>query len=240
MVSLESTLFVIPARGGSKGIPKKNLRKIHGKSLTEWALIVANRFPPATVALSSDSQEILQLAEGHPGTVPVLRPASISKDTSTDQEALSHALQFCESMTSVRFETIVMLQPTAPSRTVELIQEALVLKESEHASSVWSVDLVDLKLHARKQLHANPSGEVRLVVDSTLPLRRQDLTPTFIRNGECYVLSRDLVMNDAILLGANARIVVSSPRSVNIDTLADLELAEQTLKVGQNGILVKR
>jgi len=128
---LETTLFVVPARGGSKGIPNKNLREIHGKSLTEWALIVACKFLGARVALTSDSEEILAIADGKPSITAIKRPEELSKDTSTDQEALSHALHHVEETLDSRFETIVMLQPTAPSRSVQLVQKALEIMFSE-------------------------------------------------------------------------------------------------------------
>jgi CMP-N-acetylneuraminic acid synthetase len=71
-------------------------------------------------------------------------------------------------------------------------------------------------------------------------LRRQDLAPTFVRNGECYALSREVVLKDPLLLGSNARMVVSEPGSINIDSFEDLERAQKLLKIGEDGILVKR
>lgn len=240
MGNLETTLFVVPARGGSKGIPNKNLREIHGKSLAEWALIVARQFGGARVALSSDSDEILAVADRYPGVIGIKRPDEISKDTSTDQEALSHALHYVESTQGLRLETIVMLQPTAPSRSVQLVQKALEIMFSEEASAVWSVDEVDLKVHARKQLTLEDSGELRLAISSRVPLRRQDLSMTYVRNGECYALSRDVVLGDPLLLGPNARMVLSQPGGVNIDTPQDLIRAEEKLKIGPDGSLVRR
>ena len=240
MFDLETTLFVVPARGGSKGILNKNLREIHGKSLTEWALIVACQFDGARVVLSSDSEEILAVADRHPSVIGINRPDKISKDTSTDQEALSHALLYVESTQGVRLETIVMLQPTAPSRSVELVQKALEMKVSEGASAVWSVDEVDIKVHARKQLTLEDSGELHLTIPSRVPLRRQDLSRTYVRNGECYALSRDVVLGDPLLLGSNARMLLSQPGGVNIDTPQDLVRAEELLKIGPDGSLVRR
>lgn len=239
MGSLESTLFVVTARGGSKGIPHKNLREIHGKSLTEWALLVARKFMGAQVALSSDSDDILQIASRYHDVLAVKRPDLISHDAATDQEALQHALLHCEESLKVHFDTIVLLQPTAPSRTVDIIREALTTKVDDLASAVWTVDEVDLKLHARKQLMVT-HRTLHLVIDTRKPLRRQDLTPTFVRNGECYALSREVVLNDPLLLGSNARMVVSEPGSVNIDSIEDLEKAQKLLKIGEDGILVKR
>jgi len=237
---LETTLFVVPARGGSKGIPNKNLREIHGKSLTEWALIVACKFLGARVALTSDSEEILAIADGKPSITAIKRPEELSKDTSTDQEALSHALHHVEETLDSRLETIVMLQPTAPSRSVQLVQKALEIMFSEGASAVWSVDEVDLKVHARKQLTLEDSGKLRLTIPSRAPLRRQDLSSTYVRNGECYALSRDVVLGDPLLLGPNARMLLSQPGGVNIDTPQDLIRAEEMLKIGTDGSLVRR
>lgn len=240
MDKLKTTLFVVPARGGSKGILNKNLREIHGKSLTEWALIVACKFGGARVALTSDSDEILAVAKGSPSVTAIKRPQEISKDTSTDQEALSHALHHVEETLGSRLETIVMLQPTAPSRSVQLVEKALEIMFSEEASAVWSVDEVDLKVHARKQLTLDDSGRLELTIPSNLPLRRQDLSRTYVRNGECYALSREVVLRDPMLLGSNARMFLSRPGGVNIDTPQDLIRAEEMLKIGPDGSLVRR
>ncbi len=239
MEDLESTLFVVTARGGSKGLTNKNLREIHGKSITEWALLVALKFKGGKVALSSDSPAILDIASKYNGVEAIKRPDEISEDTSTDQEALLHALSHTEKSQRVPFETVVLLQPTAPSRSLEIIQVTLETKFREGASAVWTVDQVDLKLHAQKQLHLK-NNTLQMVVESPTPLRRQDLTPTYVRNGECYALSREVVLNDPLLLGSNAKIVVSEPGGVNIDTVEDLDRAVKTLRVGEDGILVRR
>ena len=229
---------MVPARGGSKGVPNKNLKTVHGIPISEWAIMVARKFDGGHIALSSDSEEILSIARKYQGVISVKRPDEISNDKATDQEALKHCLAFCEELLGVPFKTVVMLQPTAPSRSVEIVRACLDTKSREGASAVWTVDEVDVKLHAYKQLMQ--VGEVAaLVVDSKRPFRRQDLTPSYARNGECYALSRDVVLNDPLLLGPNARLIISPPGSVNIDTVEDFDRAEKTLKVGEHGNLVR-
>lgn len=236
----QKTLVVIPSRIGSKGIPRKNLRKLLGLSLTEWALRFAEQTSADAIVLSSDSEEVLEIAtRSQSRCLARLRPAEFASDTAIDRDVLADALEFSE--TNLRnqiFDRVVMLQPTAPGRELEPFFHAINLHNSCHApysTSVWSVGAVPAKFHPRKQVVANSSGSFEIPLSSALPPRRQDLTPSYIRNGDFYILGRG-TLEDPYLAGSTLIPAISSRPVINIDDEEDFGIAEQFLEV-RSGVL---
>lgn len=234
----KTVLVVIPARGGSKGIPRKNLSMLHGKTLTEWAMLSALQIKSEKrIVLSSDSEEILNLSRKYDGIFPSKRPRELSTDFVPDYRVLRHELARAEAKESITFDCIVMLQPTSPIRNPETLESCInsVLKGQ---TAAWTVSQVPLKFHPRKQL-AVKDQKLRMAVDSPLVVARQELSQTFIRTGVCYALSRDTVLRDETLMGANALAVCCNWPSVNIDEPADLIRAQES-SLPNKGLLFPR
>ena len=235
----DKVLTVIPARGGSKGIPKKNLQKILGRSLTEWAILSALRIQfETTIVLSSDSPEILQLSEKFESVIPSKRPDALSGDYVADYQVLRHELQMAEDSESTKYSCVVMLQPTSPLRHPETVNYCIeqVLKKSH--SAAWTVSAVPVKFHPRKQLYLDNST-LRMSIKSPLVVARQELEPSFIRNGACYAISRDTLLEDETLLGPNSLAVIQNWPTINIDEPSDMIEASE-MCIERDNILVPK
>jgi len=223
------TLAVIPARGGSKGIPGKNKKLLHGKPLTTWAIEFAMKLDFEAISVSSDDEEILSLANPFARVHQLLRPIDLSGDAVSDQPVLWNAKAQTEAITGVFYDRVVMLQPTAPGRDLEEMSEALNQHETladPLNSSTWSVSPVPQHFHPDKQIIYLEAPQVNR--RTSIPPRRQDLSPSFIRNGNFYILGSQ-VLQDSYLIGKHLDLYVSTYSPINIDTLEDFSLAEGAL-----------
>lgn len=226
-------LGVIIARGGSKGIPGKNLRKLGGKSLIDYSIKAAQDAAKLTEFLvSTDSEEIAAHARSKGAPVPFLRPEDLANDVISPIHAVLHAKKFCESQNKI-FDAIMMLQPTAPLRTSADIDGAISVMEKTGSDSVISVVNVGANHPARmKYLEGD-----RLIdppfCEAYENQRRQELTPMYIRNGAIY-LTRSAVLEKESFKGKDCRAwLMPEERSVNLDSEKDFRFAEWLIETGQ-------
>lgn len=220
-------LAVVPARGGSKGIPLKNLSRVGGRSLVGWVGVVAGDVPELDrVIVSTDHEEIAREAEASGIAAPFRRPESLSGDRIGDLEVLQHALKEIESIDGVTYDIVVMLQPTSPSRRAEHVRNAIErLVDSGH-EAVWSVSQTDLKAHPLKQLVIDDDGRLRYYDPRGAQIiARQQLTPVYHRNGIVYAVTRYCLLSTRTLLPENSAPLVIDDPVVNIDTEEDLSSA---------------
>ena len=220
-------LIIIPARGGSKGIVGKNLKQIHGKSLTEWAMLSALELPfEKRIVLSSDSPEILALTSEYQQVTPSIRSQELSSDFVPDYQVIISELQKFEKSMSETFHGVVLLQPTSPIRNPVTLQKCIEAILIDGYSSAWTVTPVPVKFHPRKQLSLQ-NESLKLVIESPLVIARQELDETLIRTGVCYAYTRKTALGDPKLLGSNARGIFCRWPFVNIDSLQDLKYAQE-------------
>ena len=224
-------LAVVPARGGSKGVPLKNLRKVCGRSLVAWAGDVIQHVDCIDRAVvSTDHEGIASEAERSGIDAPFRRPAELSGDRIGDVEVLQHAVAAMEALDGVQYDVVVMLQPTSPSRRPEHVEEAIRLLLDGDYDAVWSVSETDLKSHPLKQLVIGENGQLQYYDPKGAEIiARQQLTPVYHRNGVAYAIRRDYLVNDGVLLSENSSAIVISGPVVNIDTIEDLVNAEKYL-----------
>jgi len=225
-------LGVIPARGGSKSVPRKNIALVHGKPLIAYTIEAAQRSRLLTHFLvSSDDPEIIAVARKCGASVPFVRPAELATDVAPSLPVVQHAVGEMERMHGISFDYVVLLQPTTPLRLPEDIDAALEKLVATGADSVISVCDVGAYHPAR----------MRQIVDDRLvelPIRepkemarRQDLPQVFIRNGAIYAVKRDVVMLQNTMSGDVCRpYIMPEERSVNVDSMLDLLLAEILLR----------
>lgn len=230
-------LGLIPARGGSKGVPRKNIKLLAGKPLlayTAEAALNAQRL--ARVILSTDDKEIAEVGQGYGIEVPFLRPAELAHDKSPTLPVVQHALRFLEEQGD-RFDAVCLLQPTNPLRRAADIDACLELmdasvEEGSAADAVISVLAVPAEHNPHWVYFRDADGSLRLSTGGASPIpRRQDLPAAFHREGSVYVTRRDVVMNDNSLYGT--RVIgyeIDPSRSVNIDNLEDWERAEKLIQ----------
>jgi CMP-N-acetylneuraminic acid synthetase len=221
-------LGVIPARGGSKGVPRKNVRLLGGKPLLQWtaeAALSARRI--TRVVLSTDDEEIAELGRRCGVEVPFLRPAELAQDNTPMFPVVEHAVRWADTNGEC-IDAVCLLQPTTPLRRSEDIDSCIDLLDRLMADTVLSVLPVPAEHNPHWVYVEAGDGAIRLATREATPIpRRQDLPPAWHRDGAVYVTRRDVVMQGGSLYGPR---VVGYPmdpsRHVNIDEPADWERAE--------------
>lgn len=223
-----SRLCTICARGGSKGVPGKNIRSFAGKPLIVHSIEQARASGLfAAIAVSSDSAAILEVARAAGADVLVERPAEMATDTAAKMPAIRHCVQRAEQVLSSRFETTVDLAATSPLRLPEDIVGAVALFEATGVCSVITgtparhspyFALVEQRPDGSVGLAKQPPGEL---------VRRQDAPACFDMDGSIYVWRRDVLLADPKVFYPDTRLfVIPVERSQDIDTPLDFEIAE--------------
>lgn len=224
-------LAIIPARGGSKGIPNKNIVDVGGNPLIKYTIDAALNSEMLThCVVSTDSDAISDVAISCGALVPFKRPKHLSDDKALSLPVMQHAVEFMESEQSYQYDLVVMLQPTTPLRQTEDIDNAINLLLDTKSDSVISVVEVEGS-HPLRMKRVIDGRLINYVDQGHEDMRpRQDLPPVYIRNGAIYATMRDILMEKNSFVGADSRAyIMPSERSVNIDTYRDLLLAKSYL-----------
>lgn len=225
------TLILVPARGNSKGIPRKNVRPLAGKPLLAYtaatALAVGNA---SRCILSTDNAEIAEVGRRYGLEVPFMRPPDLALDETPTLPVVQHALRWIEDQGDI-FDAVCLLQVTCPLRRVEQVEACIDLLETSGADSVVTLLPVPSRHNPHWVYFMDASGELQLSTGASTPItRRQDLPAAFHRDGSVYVVRRDVVMNQNSLYGRHVRGVPVDPsETVDIDTFDDLARAERML-----------
>lgn len=218
-------LYVIPARGGSKGIPHKNIIDLSGKPLICYSIDVARQLTiDENICVSTDDEEIIKVVIDYGLRIPFRRPEALSTDYATTNDVLLHAINHYEKQGSF-YDVIVLLQPTSPLRTSKQIKEAVELYE-DGLDMVVSV----MPSHSPAVLCSeNMEGFIELVFNKEA-LRRQDLGSYYEYNGAIYVINIE-ALKSKNLSGFHRikKYVMDEESSVDIDTCLDLMVAEAIL-----------
>lgn len=231
MLNGKPVLAVVPARGGSKGLPGKNLKKVGGRSLVEWAVLSALRCPEVDYCLlSTDSEAIVKAVERVGLSESYRRPTELAGDRVADAPVLVDAVRYFEEHSGEEVGFIVMLQPTSPLRRVEDISKGLQMFATGKFDSVWSVSEVNLKYHPLKQLVASEGYLGHYAEEGNQIIARQQLNPTLIRNGLFYAAERNLLLGAGSLLGKRCGYFIVDRSTVSIDEMADLALARRLFR----------
>ena len=219
------TLAVIPARGGSKGVAKKNIKPLAGKPLIAWAIESALRSELLdAVVISTEDEEIAAVARDWGASVPFLRPSALARDDTPGIEPIMHALGQLPD-----FDAVLVLQPTSPLRTTEDIDACIELAQKLRAPSAVSVTKPEkhplwmYRIDADLCLHA--------LIDAPAVSRRQDLPAVYALNGALYYARTEWLHRHRTLVSAETVAYVMPPeRSIDLDTLLHWEFAELLLK----------
>lgn len=218
-------IAIIPARGGSKGIPKKNLTMVAGKPLVAWSIeqaLLSSRID--SVWVTSDSHEILSVAKAF-GANTILRPASISGDTASSEAAWVHALKEIQKHTAV--DLVVCMQPTSPVRGRDDLDEAVKMFESGQFDSILSAT----KIEDRFEWRSTADGAEALNYDFRHRKRRQDLETKYLENGSFYLVTPSMLIANNNRLGGKIGLFVQEPyKMYQIDNIEDVALCEVILR----------
>ena len=228
-----TVLAIIPARGGSKGVPRKNVRLLAGKPLLAHTVEAARSSERiARLIVSTDDTEIAQEARAYGAEVPFMRPAALASDTASTIAVAQHAVQTLETYGDTVFEVILLLQPTAPLRQSDDIDGALALLEDDAVDSVVSFYAAE-HVHPYYMYTIEDSRPKPFMPVPQHITRRQDFPAVYVRNGAIYAVRRTVLFEHNSFLGPNLRAyLMPYERSINVDTEMDLRFAEFLLTHG--------
>ena len=228
-------LSVILARGGSKGIPKKNLSLLGGKPLILHMLektLEVSKLYDMKVVLSSDSDEIINISKKAGAWVPFKRPKYLAEDQVESLPVVQHAVRMVEDILNYEFEIIVYVQPNAPFCRVEDFKKCIDnLQNREDLESC--LPITEVSTHPFKMKKICENGLLTNFVDQGFEdMRPRQLLPNiFIRNGAIYLNKRKVIINEKQLVGKKVKpLIMKDFESINIDSVNDLYLAESILK----------
>jgi len=232
MIEGKRILAIVPARGGSKGLPGKNILPICGKPLISWSIDKARRSRYLDLILvTTDSEEIAGIAKESGAYVPFLRPPELASDYSSTYDAIRHALNFMEKSENQRFDYVVLLEPTSPLREDDDIDRMLekLLAHQNEFDSIISVG----------EVGEHPSLLKRLIDNRMEPFcpevvqnnRRQDNEPAYFPYGVAYISKTDALIEQNTFYTARCTYyVIKDYQKVEVDDIYDFLCAESIMK----------
>jgi len=226
MINNKKVLAIIPARGGSKGLPNKNILKLIDKPLIAWSIeqAIESKYVDSCI-VSTDNKNIKEKAIEYGAKVDSLRPLNLSTDTSTTNEVVDYELK----QLNENFDILLLLQPTSPLRTSKNIDEALEMMSIKKSSSVVSV--VKTNHPPEWSFKLNTEHKIKDVKKLLTLKRRQDSEPSYRLNGAIYATNiSNFKKDNAFIRKDTAILVMSENSSIDIDTIDDFKFAESTLR----------
>jgi N-acylneuraminate cytidylyltransferase len=224
-------LGIIPARGGSKGVPGKNIKELGGKPLLAYTVEAAQKSKLINrLILSSEDEEIIRVAKSLDIEVPFVRPAELAEDQSGSLGVVQHAVDYFEKQGEY-YDAVILLQVTSPFREKGFIDQAIQKFIDSGADALVSVLSVPHEFNPHWVFEENAEGILKIATgEDKIIKRRQDLPKAFFRDGSIYITKTEVIKQGS-LLGNKLAYIESEPvNHVNIDTLADWKKAEETLK----------
>ena len=222
----KKVLAIIPARGGSKGLPGKNIIDLVGKPLIAWTIeaSLGSKYITKTI-VSSDSNEILEVAKQYGANI-LKRPFEFATDASSSEIIVKHAIQSIDD----QFDYIVLLQPTSPLRNKTDIDNAFEKLFALNAKALISVSEFDNKI--LKAFKDNENGYIEGISNNKFPfMRRQDLPKTYMSNGAIYIIdTNEFLINNSFFADKTISYIMDEIKSLDIDTKEDLDKVEKYLK----------
>lgn len=228
MIDGQCVFAVVPARGGSKGIPRKNLRRVRGYSLVAHAAQIARALPWIDACvLSTDDHEIAAEGRRYGLDVPFLRPADLSGDTALSVDVWRHAWLAAEGHYGRRFDISVNLEPTSPLREKSDVEHAVRTLIDQNRMAIATVSPTPAHFTPHKTLTVSDEGTIGFYLDEGPDFSiRQRIGQYYHRNGVCYSAAREQVVSRRQIVDGNTGAIIIKRPVVNIDEPFDLELAE--------------
>jgi CMP-N-acetylneuraminic acid synthetase len=226
---IKRVLSIIPARGGSKGLPRKNIIDLVGRPLIAWTIEASKNSKYITKTIvSSDDKEILDISVEY-GAEIIKRPDNLASDTATSEAVVKHTIDYLESMGEV-FDIVVLLQPTSPLRNCRDIDSAFKAMFNSSATAVISTYEFDNKI--LKTFKEGSNGFLEGVSNNKYPfMRRQDLPSVYMPNGAIYIVNIDAFrISGGFMTDRTSCYVMPITRSLDVDTESDLKSIERIIK----------
>jgi CMP-N,N'-diacetyllegionaminic acid synthase len=227
MTSSLRTLGIIPARAGSKRLPRKNVLPLGGKPLVAWSIEAARGAQRLTrLVVSSDDREVLDIAASYDERLPLTRPAELATDTSLAIEFVRHALETLEGQGEGPFEAVVIIQPSSPLTLPADIDATVDLLATSGAESAVSVVQLDHAIHPWKMKVLDGDRLLSYLVDERGRTAAHELPPIYVRNCSVYATRRSAIDAGQILSDDCRGYVMPRERSIDINEELDLAFAE--------------
>lgn len=228
-------LGIVTARGGSKSIPRKNIKLFAGKPLLAWSIEVGIKSGILDrLIVSTDDKEIAEISKKFGAEIPFLRPAELAQDTTPTMPVLQHAVSFLKEQ-GYNSDYILLIEPTSPCRQACHLQEAAKILETTGADSIVALGEVPKQFNPVWQFNITSENKIAMVNGGSIKniiRRRQDLPQTYCRNGVFYLFKTDLLFgSEPNIYGEDVRgYVIEEKYSVDIDGPEDWERAEEKFK----------
>ncbi len=224
-------LGIIPARGGSKGVPRKNIKLLGNQPLISYTINQAlNSKYLSKVIVSTDDEEISEVAKSFGAEVPFMRPKELANDTASSLSVVLHAIEFLENI-GENYDAVCLLQPTCPFREESLIDRAITEFSNKNSDALVSVLKVPHEYNPHWTFETDGNGLLKISTgEDEIIKRRQDLPNAFFRDGAIYITQVSVIKSNS-LYGNKLAFIENNPMYyVNIDTLEDWEKAELIYK----------
>jgi CMP-N-acetylneuraminic acid synthetase len=221
-------ITVIPARGGSKGIPLKNIYPIAGKLLLKYTLDILGNFNDISdIVLSTDSDQIVSVAKKYSFVKVINRPQELATDTSSTEDTLIHAIEYMKTTFSQKYEAVLTLQPTSPFRSEETLRDFIAVYERNRliydAQLTLSADRTDFWRKDSVGIYS------RLFPKA--PRRRQDREPLYKENSCIYITSISSLYKTHSVLGEKTNgYLISEEEAIDINEMIDVNIAEAIIR----------
>ena len=234
MIDGKSVLAIIPARGGSKGLPRKNIKELCGKPLIAWSIKEAKCCNNIDrIIVSTDDENIADVAKKYGAEVPFIRPAELANDAALIIDVIFHVINWLKEHEDYRPEYILLLQPTSPLRSSEDIDGAIRMLKDKNARAIVSVCKTDHHPLWSNTLPENGNMK-NFIRPDILNKRRQDL-PVFCRlNGAIYLADKDYLHECNGFLGPNT-FAYNMPKECSVDIDSDLDFKLSALLLEEKG-----
>lgn len=225
-------LAIIPARGGSKGVPGKNIKLLNGKPLLGYTAEIALQSQYLTeVIVSTEDEKIREVAKSLGIKVPFIRPMALAQDNTPTIDVIIHALEWYKNQT-IFFDAVCLLQVTSPFRTLDFLDKAIEKFMASDCDSLVSVQKVPHEYNPHWTFEVNGEGNLKIATGETeiIP-RRQELPIAYHRDGSIYITKTKVLLEEYSLYGKSNAFIESNPDFyVNIDTMEDWKKAEEMIQ----------
>ena len=227
MINGKTVLAIIPARGGSKGLPRKNILPMAGKPLIAWTIDAASKSKYIDRCIvSTDDSEITQTAKKYGADVPFIRPAALATDKANSSDVILHAIEALNE----NYDLVVLLQPTSPLRDENLIDNGIECFVKAEADSLVSVTDLDHPVEWAFPL-VNSKIPPQVIKELQGGRRRQDYSKRYQLNGALYICEVEtFIISHTFFMDSTFAFQMDNQHSVDIDNLIDIKLAEEIIQ----------
>ena len=226
-------LFIVTARGGSKGVPRKNIKLLGGLPLIAYKINAAKKCKyDNRIIVSTDDEEIASVARKYGGEVPFMRPAHLAEDNSSSMDVVEHAINWIKSNDNEKYDYVCLLEPSSPFATTEDFDKAFDIIVNNNADTL--VSLKEVEVSKKFIFTLDQNGKLSYFYDSILKLqssRRQDQMPEYTMNGCMYIAKFDYVVRNKLFHSINSvPYIMPNHKSIEIDSMDDYNYASYLIE----------